>query len=56
MSQKNLLLLCALTAAYAPVVANAPDCFREDEIVDLTKGSSKIFAGLKAGALRQGND
>jgi hypothetical protein len=38
MFKKNFLLLCALTAAYAPVAAVAPECYREDEIVDVTKG------------------
>jgi hypothetical protein len=38
MFKKNFFLLCALTAAYAPVAVAAPDCFREDEIVDVTKG------------------
>jgi hypothetical protein len=37
MFKKNFLLLCALTAVYAPV-AIAEECFRDDEIVDVTKG------------------
>jgi hypothetical protein len=41
MFKKNLFLICALSAACAPIAASEPDTFHEDEIVDVTKGKKK---------------